>query len=74
MVHRAQENQFTHQITSLLYKDITPEQLDGRDTQGKAWDGASPLSQHLHVFTNLEVLQTLSFCVFMKVHYIGMVN
>ena len=33
-----------------------------------------PLSQVLHMFTNLEALNTLSFWVFMELHYIDMVD
>ena len=53
-----------------ITKDMTQEQPDGRDTRGKVCGKGLvafrvsprlPLFLHLHVFTNLEVLQTASF-------------
>ena len=53
-----------------ITKDMTQEQPDGRDAHGKVCGKGLvaftvshrvPLFLHLHVFTNLEVLQTASF-------------
>lgn len=51
-----------------IIKDTTQEKPDGRDAQGKVWgggvNGASmtfpgvPTSQHLNVFTYLDVVRT----------------
>ena len=52
-----------------ITKDVTQEQPDGRDARGKVCGKGLvaftvsprlPLFLHLHVFTNLEVLQTAS--------------
>lgn len=75
------EKHFTYKITSLLQKDVTQEQPDRRDIQGKVWGQAyrvpmpspgGPFSQHFHMYTSTEVLWTHPFGYLWRLCYISM--